>query len=755
MKDGWFGISPILSPDYLQYKGPYPFGNHGPQQLHQPPVIAAVVATAVSVGTAGGLAAFSFLGVTGAAGAALSFGSSLALGFLTSALSPKPQSADLSSFASIRSSGLTRQIRQAVTERRLVFGESRVSGPIAFVSATNDNKYLHMIILLATHEVEEIGEVFVNGESITDDMLDVNGIVNDGRFDGKIRIKKHLGTATQLADSELVSEVNEWTAYHRLQGIAHIYVRVEFDRDVFPGGIPNFSAWLKGKKVLDTRDSVIRWSPNLALISNDYLVDPKYGLGAKNVSADLLNAAANTCDEMVTVTAINSVIESAETDTNIINLAGDVVTVQTGDRVTVSGSSIPVGLLAATEYYVIVYQRIDTVRIKLATSLSNAIEGIAIDITSNGSGTLSKIAEPRYYGGGVTKTSAERGNNLEEMLSGMAGMAVYAGGEWNILAGEYQSPTISYSINDLAGGISIETKVSKRERSNRIQGVYISPLNEGNPSDYPAVKNSTYEAQDGEVIKKDINHAFVQRPHMAQRVSKIYLERSRQELVFSAPFDLTGFYVGVGDNFYFTVERYGWNNKIFEVIDWSLGLEPDSAGIPRPIVNITARENHSSVYDWNYGEETAVDPAPNTNLPNAFNVSVVGGFSLDSIPVFTQEQDRIYNILASWETHENQFVASGGKFEIGYKSADETVYKSAGIVDGSVSEMRITALQPDTLYDIRIYAFNNLGVRSQPSLIEGFLVGTTVTTDTEDWENEDLIPEDWENDTLLAQDWES
>jgi len=35
-------------------------------------------------------------------------------------------------------------------------------------------------------------------------------------------------------------------------------------------------------------------------------------------------------------------------------------------------------------------------------------------------------------------------------------------------------------------------------------------------------------------------------------------------------------------------------------------------------------------------------------------------------------------------------------------------------------------------------------------------VGSTVTTDTEDWENETLsrTGDDWENDTLSSEDWE-
>lgn len=60
---------------------------------------------------------------------------------------------------------------------------------------------------------------------------------------------------------------------------------------------------------------------------------------------------------------------------------------ETGDGTCVtsnSGGALPGGLAAATPYYVI---KVDADNFKVATSLANAYAGIAIDITSNGSGT--------------------------------------------------------------------------------------------------------------------------------------------------------------------------------------------------------------------------------------------------------------------------------------------------------------------------------------------------------------------------------
>lgn len=59
----------------------------------------------------------------------------------------------------------------------------------------------------------------------------------------------------------------------------------------------------------------------------------------------------------------------------------------TGDgpvQVSNSGGALPTGLAAVTNYWAIV---VDTNNVKLATSFTNAIAGIAIDLTTNGTGT--------------------------------------------------------------------------------------------------------------------------------------------------------------------------------------------------------------------------------------------------------------------------------------------------------------------------------------------------------------------------------
>lgn len=702
-------------------------------------------------------AVVSAVGATGVAATVLSFAvstaASLAFSFVAKALAPKPKKPNLSSFQSQKTRGYTQQFRQPVAPRQSVYGEARVSGAILYAGVTSNNKYLHFVVSLASHEVEEIGEIYINEESIPPDAINGSGNVTSGRYANKIRIEKFLGSDSQAASANLVSEITDWTTNHRLKGIAYVYVRFQWDRDIYQSGIPNISAWVKGKKITDPRDATEKWTPNAALLTYSYLTDTRLGINAATSTVDetILNASANTCEEFVPTTSKNFTIDSVDTATDIFTLDGDILEIQTGDMVEITSGTFG-GVTTGGDYYAIVYQRKDTPRIKLATTLENALNGVAVDVTSGTTGIIVKTAEPRYFGGGAIDTDSDRAENMKDFASGMAGQVIYVGGEWKIFAGEYQTPTIYFDQDDLAGEIEVVASVSIKDRFNTVIGVYISQINDGNPSDYPVVTNSTYVSTDGGEIRRNLDLPFTQRPHTAQRIAKIALERTRQELIFTARFKLTAFKVQPNDNLYFTFAKYGFDEKVFEVISWKL-----SSSEGTPYIEMVCRENDSTVYDWNNGEETAVDPAPNTNLPDSFVVEVVTGFSLDSVAVFTQDQDRVYNVLAGWELSDNEYVLSGGRYEIVYKETTETAYKSVGFVDGSINELRVTALQPDVLYDVQIYAYNSLGQRSAATTINNFLVGTTVTTLTEDWETEtvDRDGDDWENDGLTSEDWES
>ena len=255
--------------------------------------VATVVLGPVAVGTATltGFKAFAFRAAVSAA-----------LSSAAQTLSPRPKLGDFGSFA-FDAAGRTQMVKQPIVSRRAVYGQTRVSGPLALVESTGDDQFLHLVVLLASHECEAITTIYLNDEALT---LDGSGNVTaPSRYANLVRVKKHLGASDQTADSDLVSEVSGWTNEHRLRGIAYVYVRLKFDADAFPNGIPNISALVKGKKLFDPRTSSTAYSTNPALALRDYLTDTTYGFGAATAEIDdtAFQTAANICDESVALAA--------------------------------------------------------------------------------------------------------------------------------------------------------------------------------------------------------------------------------------------------------------------------------------------------------------------------------------------------------------------------------------------------------------------------------------------------------------------
>ena len=77
-------------------------------------------------------------------------------------LAPKPKVPDIEPFNNLAESDRKQSFRQAITTRKIVYGEIRVGGPIVFLESTADgsteNVFLHMIVISASHEIQSFEE---------------------------------------------------------------------------------------------------------------------------------------------------------------------------------------------------------------------------------------------------------------------------------------------------------------------------------------------------------------------------------------------------------------------------------------------------------------------------------------------------------------------------------------------------------------------------------------------------------------------
>lgn len=497
------------------------------------------VATGVAWFTTGfaGAAAFAgFAAETAGAFFARSFVTSFVLGALSRALAKEPEEA-------ISYQDKTVTTKQAISPRKVIYGTTRVGGSIVFMETTESNKYLHLVIAFAGHEINAFenngtdGTVYFNDEAVTYSLS--TGLANSGNYSGKAKIQVKLGTDNQTVFSDLDSASTLWTSNHRLRGIACAYIRLEYDANVYMNGIPNISFKIQGKKLYDPRTSTTVFSHNPALALADYLCNTRYGLGADyatEIDETALIAAANICDQVVP--------------------------------------------------------------------------------------TLLDV-EARYSIDGSFDTSVSPETVISDMLSSMAGKLVYTNGKWKIIAGAYNSPSLTFDEDDLRSGLKIQSLVSRRELFNGVKGTFTSSTDNYIASDFPPVVSDTYIAQDNdEEIIKSIQLPFTSSASMAQRLAKIELLKARQQISLVLPTKLVGLKANVGDVVGVTNTRLGWSSKYFEVVSSTVVFDNEIIG-----VDLELRETNSDIYTWSTSEESAYDASPNTNLPNPFNVGSATNFA--------------------------------------------------------------------------------------------------------------------------------
>ena len=665
-------------------------------------VAKAAVSATSGGGLFGGFNPFTFFG-----GIALN----MAVSYALSAVLGKKSKADTPSFQ-VESQDRHVVVRTGATPRRVVYGQMIASGPLVFAASTgSENKYLHMVVALANHEVEEIGSVYLNDTEILISQLDGSGNVNAGTFSGKVRIKKHLGTSSQAADSDLVSEVTDWTSAHQLKGIAYVYVRLEHDTKVFPTGIPNVKATVKGKKVLDPRDSATRWTNNPALIVRDYLTSTD-GLAclSSEVNDTTISAAANACDYFITITDVVDTFTAATSDQCTRATAtkqfyfGDKV------RLTTTGT-LPAGLALSTDYFYVPDDGDAGLKFKLASSYANAIAGTLIDITDTGSGThtITASGQPRYTTDGSFKLDARPIEIMDDLIIGMAGAVVYSKGQYSVFAGTSTSSSATIVNDDIIDSIKVRPHIARSDLFNHVRGTYVDPYNKWQVSDFPIIKNSTYASADGEDLYRDVELPYTTNPVRAQRLAKILLEKSRQGITVELTCNYSAMDIAVWDVISLTNSQLGFSSKEFRVLSWAFA--------PTGGVSMVLQEEASTSYDWSTGDETTIDPAPDTTLANPLLVDAPSIAVTDTLELFNAGTV----IVRLGITLTAPTTAFTENFQVEYRKSGDSAYKVIGV--GSELNWEVLGVISGQTYEVRAKTINSIGVESAYASTSHVVVG--------------------------------
>ena len=242
-----------------------------------------------------------WLGFTGVAATIVGF---VAIGATVYAAT-KLLAPDIPSFDSSASRGSLVNKEGSSQPVPVVYGERRIGGTRIFIASNGaDNKYLHSVVALCEGPISAIKKIYLNDELAATSSDGGATWSYESKYSGFLQVIAYKGDQT-TADATLVAEDVGWTNNHVGNGIAYLYVRFEFDQDVYGGGLPNVTALVEGKTVPEIGSA---WNANLSYSNNpariiyDYLVNPNYGKGIpfSLIDSTSFNATATYCDEVVT-----------------------------------------------------------------------------------------------------------------------------------------------------------------------------------------------------------------------------------------------------------------------------------------------------------------------------------------------------------------------------------------------------------------------------------------------------------------------
>jgi predicted phage tail protein len=196
------------------------------------------------------------------------------------------------SFSDYASQAEQKQVlRSSKASMTRIYGRTQTSGVLFFAEEQGGEQekgeWVHLAIAVAAHELDAVESVLLGDAEI-------------GTYGEYASWELHNNRAT--CDPFLLASCASWKDDMVGVGIAWLRVSLQFDATKFPSGIPNIKATVRGAKVYDPRDQLMKWSSNAALVILDYY-RTVLGVPDSDLDWDQFKSAANICDERVLTAA--------------------------------------------------------------------------------------------------------------------------------------------------------------------------------------------------------------------------------------------------------------------------------------------------------------------------------------------------------------------------------------------------------------------------------------------------------------------
>jgi len=521
--------------------------------------------------------------------------------------------------------------RNPIAPWQVIYGQQMVGGTIVDIGETGSNdRYLHLVIVTACHQTNSFQglwldgkEVYLNGDPMVgcyDDKsthYDLSGMPYN--FKGRVYCQAFLGTATQSACADYINRsYGHWTAEHTLSGRSYIYLRLQYDVNVFPNGMPGVKSLWNGKTdVLDPRSGLRGYSTNAALCINDFLTNQDYGFrcATTEINQTALIAAANLCASYTT----SGTIEPLYSLNGVFNLSS------TPGEILNNMLSACAGQISYNAGQFSIY----------AGSWRGAV--CTLDQTH--------LVAPIKY---------KPKRKLREL--------------YNSVRGTFLSP--NGPVIDRGPGIQTG-QVNPWDG----QWTYTDVPDYAEDTKHGYSSNA-YLTADGQSLYLNTKFPFTTSVSTCQRLAKIMLERNRQQGSGTLQCGLSCYNIQPLDIVEFNYPRFGWVNKLFEVTGTRLTFKAEQGRPAVPIYEIDIAETDPKVYSWAGGvEELSLNGQASPLVPSDNIVTPPTNLTLTddtATSLVLANGTSMSRLLVAWTAPLDPFVTQGGTIQIQYQLSTTT-----------------------------------------------------------------------------------
>jgi len=530
-----------------------------------------------------------------------------------------------------------------------------------------------------------------------------DGPADDHKAEAKITIRSHKGSYDQQADTILANnDALAWDSTRRGVGVAYTILEMDYDREAFSAGLPKFSAVIEGALLWNPRDESAEISGSHATNIIQTTSQHNFEVGDFVWLSGSDHWGKYQIVDVVSETELKLISQNGEF---IAPNAGQLTPMVWSDNAALVILDIVLRVAARFASWGVVSRMIDLDSFKRAADICDEL----VDLGGGKS-------HARYTINGAVTSEQRPGAILQEMLKCCAGLIVRRGGRVALIAGGTIDTVGDLTADDLTDNISFTRGLAHSQLFNAVGGTITDEAQNWLATTTPLTTNRAYEAEDGGRIRYRLDHRFVTDSVRAQRLQKIALERHRQQLVITWPAPPSKAWITIGDVVNVTLAQQGWQSKPFQV----MATDITEAGN----INFDLAEWTDAVFQWNEGEASTSDLAPDFSDHDPSAVAVPTGFTLiagdDEVQHYS-DGTTIPRALARWDEVTNPFTQN---IEIEYR-INSAPWQSV-VLDPQITRHYFSPLKDEDAIEARIRAVNVFGARSEWSEIAGAIVPADV-----------------------------